>query len=67
MFSEAEVIEQELLQVFRTLVADLEPHRSTMATCRQLAFKRMYKIADFFFIQAVWHNISGEYIVLVNT
>jgi len=46
VFSELEVIEQELLQVFRTFVADFESHGRTIAAGFQLTFQCSYEVAD---------------------
>ena len=44
------MIEQELLQVLRAFVSDLDAHGSAVATCLELAFERTHEIADFFII-----------------
>ena len=47
MFLQAKMIEQELLQVFGTLVANLEPYGGTVATGLELAFERPHEVTDF--------------------
>ena len=44
------MVEQELLKIFGTLVANFETNGSTVTTRLKLAFKGMYQVADFFFV-----------------
>ena len=44
------MIEQELLQVGRTLVADLDADGRTLATGFELPFQGAHKITDFFLV-----------------
>jgi hypothetical protein len=50
LFVQPEMIQQELLQVLRTLIPDLDTHGRAVATGLELAFQRVDEVADFFVV-----------------
>ena len=50
VFFQAEVIEQEFLQVLRAFMADLDAYGGAIAAGLELAFERSHEIADLFIV-----------------
>ena len=49
-FLQTEVVEQELLQIFGTLVADFYAHRGAVAACFELTLECAHEVANLFLV-----------------
>ena len=59
LFAELELIEEELLHLFRAVFGDLEARRTGEAATVELPLERLHQVVDFFFID-VQIGVSGD-------